>query len=137
MALRFFALFSLAAAQNLRGDSVTCTGEGSLPIGEAKCFGGDLLVEKFLLHVESFDGKVGVVNMKAEGPQEGVCNGAQFQSEDNLFTVENDNNCGLTALGYDYTVQYCPNQDQMIVHLVKPVNVRVVLQSQSCPETEV
>ena len=25
---------------------------------------------RFLLHVESFDGKVGVVNMKAEGPQE-------------------------------------------------------------------
>ncbi|CAJ1456760.1 unnamed protein product [Effrenium voratum] len=132
--LRFAAFVAVAAAENnLRGDSLTCTGSGSLPIGANKCFGGDLLVEKFLLHVESYDGKVGIVNMKAEGPQEGQCIGAEFQAEDNLFTVEDDNGCGLSALGYDYNVRYCPDQDQVIVNLVKPINVRVVLEAQPCP----
>ncbi|CAJ1407449.1 unnamed protein product [Effrenium voratum] len=126
------AAFPFAAAKGLRGiTDVACSGTG-LPKAPA-CYGGSLLVETFHINVLSVDGNVGVVDLKADGAHEGQCNGAQFQHNEGAITIENDS-CGLSDLaGYDYTVQYCSDQDHLIVNLVKPVNVRVVLESQTCP----
>ncbi|CAE7922416.1 STT3 [Symbiodinium sp. KB8] len=130
----FFAL-PLAAAepQSLRGafDEVACSGNGGLAEHTPSCYGGQFLVEKFSLHVLSYDGSTGIVDMKAEGPQSAECDGAEFQSDDNMITIENDQGCGLG--NYEYSVRYCPDQDHVIVNLVKPYNARVVLQSQTCP----
>ncbi|CAE7937274.1 NLRC3 [Symbiodinium sp. KB8] len=111
--------------------TVSCTGNGGLAENSPSCYGGQFLVEKFSLHVLSYDGSTGIVDMKAEGPQSAECDGAEFQSDDNMITIENDQGCGLS--NYEYTVRYCPDQDHVIVNLVKPYNARVVLQSQTCP----
>ena len=130
-----FFVLPLAAAepQSLRGafDEVACSGNGGLAEHTPSCYGGQFLVEKFSLHVLSYDGSTGIVDMKAEGPQSAECDGAEFQSDDNMITIENDQGCGLG--NYEYSVRYCPDQDHVIVNLVKPYNARVVLQSQTCP----
>ncbi|CAE7751017.1 slc25a42, partial [Symbiodinium necroappetens] len=69
--------------------------------------------------------------MKAVGPQAGECEGANFENSDNVITIENDNGCGLAK--YDYSVEYCPDQDNLIITMAKPYNVAVVLTSQACP----
>ncbi|CAE7168692.1 slc25a42, partial [Symbiodinium pilosum] len=96
---------------------------GSLPAGPI-CYGGTLLTETFSIHVISHDGEVGVVDMKAVGPMAGECDGANFQNNDNVITVDNDHGCGLAS--YEYT-------DHVIVNLVKPYAVSMVLESQACP----
>mmetsp|Transcript_3408 Transcript_3408/g.5727 ORF Transcript_3408/g.5727 Transcript_3408/m.5727 type:complete len:144 (+) Transcript_3408:51-482(+) len=135
--LFFFVLpFLASGSPSLRGDggvyvdSVQCTGSGTLPT-QPVCFSGSVLLETFDIEVVSYDGKVGTVNLKAEGSQNAQCDGAQFENQDNAITIENDKGCGLTK--YDYTVRYCPDQDSLIVNLVKPFNVRVVLTSKLCP----
>ncbi|CAE7316892.1 unnamed protein product [Symbiodinium natans] len=137
----FLVLPCLVAAepQALRGadvprklfDDVACTGSGGLSQDSPSCYGGQVLVESFSLHVLSYDGSTGIVDLKAEGPQAAECAGATFQNDDNAITIENDNGCGLA--NYEYSVRYCPDQDYVIVNLVKPYAVRVVLQSQTCP----
>eukprot|EP00439_Symbiodinium_sp_Y106_P029281 s448_g3.t1 len=95
MALRAFIALSLPllalAKGSLRGGAsigdLQCTGEGNLPAGPV-CYGGTLLSETFKIHVVSHDGEVGIVDMKAEGPQEAECDGAQFQNEENVITIE-------------------------------------------------
>eukprot|EP00439_Symbiodinium_sp_Y106_P023391 s448_g2.t2 len=107
-----------------------CTGTGSIPAGPV-CYGGSILTETFSVHVISHDGDVGIVDMKAVGPQSAECEGAQFQNDNNVISIENDHGCGLT--NYEYSVEYCPDQDHLIINLVKPYSVRVVLDSQTCP----
>lgn len=114
----------------LRGAELQCSGSGSIPAGPV-CYGGSLLTETFSIHVVSHDGEVGIVDMKAEGPQTAECEGANFENNDNVITIENDHGCGLTK--YDYAVEYCPDQDNLIISMVKPYSVRVVLESQACP----
>ena len=131
--------------------------------------------------VLSFDGSTGVVDMKAEGPQAGQCDGAAFQNQDisfasqfcglpchcvcalslppppprltrsrrganrppqhpqhmnppkrqdNAVTIENEADCGLGSA--EYSVRYCPDQDQFVVNIVKPWTVQVALSSQAC-----
>mmetsp|Transcript_127732 Transcript_127732/g.180222 ORF Transcript_127732/g.180222 Transcript_127732/m.180222 type:complete len:143 (-) Transcript_127732:121-549(-) len=131
--------FLAAGSSNLRGDgnyvdTVQCTGSGTLPM-QPVCFSGSILLESFDIEVVSYDGKVGTVNLKAEGSQNAECDGAQFENQDNAITIENDKGCGLGK--YDYTVRYCPDQDSLIVNLVKPFNVRVVLNSKLCAAGEV
>mmetsp|Transcript_16970 Transcript_16970/g.38284 ORF Transcript_16970/g.38284 Transcript_16970/m.38284 type:complete len:139 (-) Transcript_16970:128-544(-) len=131
-AMIFLALPMLAAAApGLRAGQLACSGEGNIPAGPV-CYGGAVLTETFSIHVVSHDGKVGIVDMKAEGPQEAECDGASFENTDNVITIENDHGCGLS--NYEYTVEYCPDQDNLIINLVKPYSVRVVLDSQTCPE---
>ncbi|CAE7266422.1 slc25a42 [Symbiodinium microadriaticum] len=119
-----------SASASLRGSELQCSGEGNLPAGPV-CFGGTLLTQTFNIHVVSHDGAVGIVDLKAEGPQSAECDGAQFQNDANVITIENDHGCGLAK--YEYTVQYCPDQDNLVVNLVKPYGIRMVLESQSCP----
>eukprot|EP00434_Breviolum_minutum_P035886 symbB.v1.2.031784.t1/scaffold3718.1/size51486/5 len=125
----------VAGSSNLRGDggnyvdTVQCTGSGTLPT-QPVCFSGSILLETFDIEVVSYDGQIGTVNLKAEGSQNAQCDGAQFENQDNAITIENDKGCGLGK--YDYNVRYCPDQDSLIVNLVKPFNVRVVLNSKSC-----
>ncbi|CAL1142167.1 unnamed protein product [Cladocopium goreaui] len=138
----FFVLpFLASGSPSLRGDggsvyvdSVQCTGSGTLPT-QPVCFSGSVLLETFDIEVVSYDGKVGTVNLKAEGSQSAQCDGAQFENQENAITIENDQGCGLSK--YDYTVRYCPDQDSLIVNLMKPFNVRVVLNSKLCPAGEV
>ncbi|CAE7243391.1 unnamed protein product [Symbiodinium natans] len=115
---------------SLRGIELPCSGTGSLPAGPV-CYGGSILTETFSVHVVSHDGEVGIVDMQATGPETGECQGANFENNDNVITIENDHGCGLGK--YEYTVQYCPDQDNLIINLAKPYNVRVVLDSQTCP----
>ncbi|CAE7208064.1 unnamed protein product [Symbiodinium sp. CCMP2592] len=134
MALRNLILISLVGCAvckpELRGAELQCSGSGSIPAGPV-CYGGSLLTETFSIHVVSHDGEVGIVDMKAEGPQTAECEGANFENNDNVITIENDHGCGLTK--YDYAVEYCPDQDNLIISMAKPYNVRVVLESQACP----
>ncbi|CAE7042254.1 stt3 [Symbiodinium natans] len=136
-ALIFMILPFLAAADtnSLRGTKtlMACSGEGNLPTienGSPRCYGGQLLMETFSLKVLSFDGSTGVVDMKAEGPQAGQCDGAAFQNQDNAVTIENEADCGLGSA--EYSVRYCPDQDQFVVNIVKPWTVQVALSSQAC-----
>ena len=58
---------------------------GNLPTiqnGSPRCYGGQLLMETFSLKLLNYDGAAGVVDMKAEGPQAGQCDGAAFQNQD-------------------------------------------------------
>eukprot|EP00439_Symbiodinium_sp_Y106_P044321 s448_g5.t1 len=112
-----------SASASLRGSELQCSGEGNLPAGPV-CFGGTLLTQTFNIHVVSHDGAVGIVDLKAEGPQSAECDGAQFQNDANVITIENDHGCGLAK--YEYT-------DNLVVNLVKPYSIRMVLESQSCP----
>mmetsp|Transcript_12984 Transcript_12984/g.22612 ORF Transcript_12984/g.22612 Transcript_12984/m.22612 type:complete len:139 (+) Transcript_12984:84-500(+) len=126
------ALPLLALANgSLRGSEPQCSGTGAIPVGPV-CYGGSIFTETFAVNVVSHDGQVGIVDMKAVGPAEAECAGAQFQNTDNMITIENDHGCGLA--NYEYTVEYCPDQDNLIINLVKPYSVRVVLDSQTCPE---
>mmetsp|Transcript_7074 Transcript_7074/g.16044 ORF Transcript_7074/g.16044 Transcript_7074/m.16044 type:complete len:142 (+) Transcript_7074:76-501(+) len=131
--------FLAAASPGLRGDgnayvdSVQCTGGGALP--EDVCFSGSILTQTFDIQVISYDGKTGTVNLKADGSVSAQCDGAEFENQENAITIENDQGCGLS--NYDYTVRYCPDQDSLIVNLMKPFNVRVVLNSKLCPAGEV
>ena len=90
-------------------DDVPCTGTGGLAEHAPSCYGGQVLVESFTLHVLSYDGSTGIVDMKAEGPQQAECDGAEFHSDDNMITIEDDHGCGLS--NYEYSVRYCPDQD--------------------------
>mmetsp|Transcript_15753 Transcript_15753/g.37431 ORF Transcript_15753/g.37431 Transcript_15753/m.37431 type:complete len:140 (+) Transcript_15753:67-486(+) len=120
-----------SAGSSLRGSESQCSGDGSLPEGPV-CFGGTLLTQTFAIHVVSHDGAVGIVDMKAEGPQSAECQGAQFQNDANVITIENDHGCGLS--NYEYSVAYCPDQDNLVVNLVKPFSVRMALERQACPD---
>lgn len=92
------------------------------------------LFQSYTLEITNFDGSDGVVNMHADGAVSGKCDGAQFQSSDNMITIENDNGCGIGAMGLEYKVMYCPDQDHVIVNVMKPFDARVVLKSQTCPD---
>ncbi|CAJ1347000.1 unnamed protein product [Effrenium voratum] len=123
----------LVAAEggNLRGFfDTTCTGTGTFPEGAPLCYGGQLLVQKFAIKVLSHTATSGVVDMSMKGPTTAACSGAEFESNDNAITITNENGCDLSDS--EYTVKYCPDQDHFIINLVKPVNVEVVLDSQSC-----
>eukprot|EP00437_Effrenium_voratum_P018146 CAMPEP_0181445050 /NCGR_PEP_ID=MMETSP1110-20121109/25389_1 /TAXON_ID=174948 /ORGANISM="Symbiodinium sp., Strain CCMP421" /LENGTH=142 /DNA_ID=CAMNT_0023569085 /DNA_START=88 /DNA_END=516 /DNA_ORIENTATION=- len=126
-------LLAAAGPAGVRGGIIegpACTGTGNIPAGPV-CYGGSILTETFSVHVISHDGDVGIVDMKAVGPQSAECEGAQFQNDNNVISIENDHGCGLT--NYEYSVEYCPDQDHLIINLVKPYSVRVVLDSQTCP----
>ncbi|CAK9028436.1 Uncharacterized protein SCF082_LOCUS18364 [Durusdinium trenchii] len=79
----------LVAGNGLRGspdtyvDSVQCTGSGALP-ERPMCFSGSVLVETFKIHVTSYDGEIGTVNMEAVGPSPAQCDGAQFENQNNV-----------------------------------------------------
>eukprot|EP00438_Fugacium_kawagutii_P008118 Skav222139 [mRNA] locus=scaffold1181:1045723:1051681:- [translate_table: standard] len=129
-----------AGSPGLRGndntyvDTVQCTGSATFPT-EPVCFSGSILKQTFDIEVVSYDGTEGTVNLKADGSLNAQCDGAEFENQDNAITIENDQGCGLS--NYDYTVRYCPDQDTLIVNLVKPFNVRVVLDSKSCDAGEI
>ncbi|OLQ15258.1 hypothetical protein AK812_SmicGene512 [Symbiodinium microadriaticum] len=88
------------------------------------------------------DGEVGIVDMKAFGMKTGA--------------LRNDHGCSLASVpgyfkgglsNYEYSVQYCPDQacgfngyrfslgpeDNLMINIVKPLSVRMVLESQTCP----
>ena len=114
MFLMLLPFLVAAEPESLRGagklaDEVTCTGTGGLSQDAPSCYAGQLLVEKFSLHVISYDGSTGIVDMKAEGPTAAECAGAEFENDDNTITIENDHGCGLSD--YEYSVRYCPDQD--------------------------
>mmetsp|Transcript_118946 Transcript_118946/g.167155 ORF Transcript_118946/g.167155 Transcript_118946/m.167155 type:complete len:154 (-) Transcript_118946:212-673(-) len=127
---------AMAGPDALRGtkDAMACSGDGNLPTiqnGSPRCYGGQLLMETFSLKLLNYDGAAGVVDMKAEGPQAGQCDGAAFQNQDNAVTIENEADCGLGSA--EYSVRYCPDQDKFIVSISKPWTVQVALSSQECP----
>ena len=127
--------FLVAADGNLRGFfDTTCTGKGTFPEGAPLCYGGQLLVQKFSIKVLSHTDSSGVVDMSMKGPTTAACAGAEFVSNNNAISITNENGCDLSDS--EYTVKYCPDQDHFIINLVKPVEVEVVLNSQSCDEGE-
>mmetsp|Transcript_119694 Transcript_119694/g.168447 ORF Transcript_119694/g.168447 Transcript_119694/m.168447 type:complete len:141 (+) Transcript_119694:69-491(+) len=134
MSRALFFLFPFLVASSPGGlreyvDTVQCTGSGTLP-NNPVCFSGNIFKQTFDVEVLNYDGHVGTVNLKADGSINAQCDGAEFQSQENAITIENDQGCGLSQ--YDYAVRYCPDQDSLIVNLVKPFNVRVVLNSKAC-----
>eukprot|EP00438_Fugacium_kawagutii_P008117 Skav222138 [mRNA] locus=scaffold1181:1037308:1044917:- [translate_table: standard] len=140
LVLLFVLPLLAAGSPGLRGndntyvDTVECTGTSTLPSSGA-CFGGNILKQSFDIEVTSHDGSTGTVNLKADGPLNTQCDGAKFENQDNAITIQNDQGCGLSE--YEYTVRYCPDQDNLIVNLVKPFNIRVVLDSKTCAAGEV
>ena len=126
------------ASGSLRGTEVACSGKGNFggegTLSAPICYGGQLLLETFSIKVLSFDGKNGVVDMEAKGPESGVCIGAEFQTTENMVTFENQPSC---LGGSEYSVRFCPDQNHFIVNVMKPVNAEVVLASQPCPEGEI
>ena len=133
--------FVAASSSSLRGAG--CSGEGLLgglspgssetTLSAPICYGGQLLLETFSIKVLSFDGKHGVVDMKAVGPQSGECIGSEFQTNDNKVTIDDKGCLGDS----EYEVRYCPDQDHFIVKVEKPVEAEVILASQPCPEGEI
>ena len=49
--------------------------------------------------------------------------------------MEDTTDCGLVP-GTDYTVKYCSNQDEIVVHMLKPMDVSVVLARTPCAEAQ-
>jgi len=128
---------SLRGAPDTYSTTISCSGDGGLSSDKPACYGGKILFQSYTLEVTNFDGSTGMVNMHADGAVSGQCDGAQFQSSSNEITIENDNGCGLSSMGLEYKVRYCPDQDHIIVNVMKPFDARVVLKSQSCPAGEV
>ena len=60
----------------------SCRNLPTIESGRPRCYGGQLLMETFSLKLLNYDGSTGVVDMKAEGPQAGQCDGAAFQNQD-------------------------------------------------------
>ncbi|CAL1169866.1 unnamed protein product [Cladocopium goreaui] len=143
--LAIFPFFAFAedTAPALRGspniDSIqqptaaqlTCSGTGALPQAPA-CFGGNVLTNWYEIKVVSVDGNVGVVDLKAVGPLPASCPGAHFENSAGAITIENDETCGLS--NYEYTVNYCSDQDKLIIDIIKPYGVKVVLPATECPD---
>lgn len=125
---------SLRGAPSTYSTKVACSGTGGFSSDKPVCYGGNILFQSYTLEITNFDGSDGVVNMHADGAVSGKCDGAQFQSSDNMITIENDNGCGIGAMGLEYKVMYCPDQDHVIVNVMKPFDARVVLKSQTCPD---
>ncbi|CAL1171198.1 unnamed protein product [Cladocopium goreaui] len=125
----------LAASRNLRGyKDVECTGDGSFPEGAPLCYGGELLVQKFSIKVLSHDSNGGTVDMQMQGPTTGACSGAAFQNDGNDITIADSNECNLGDS--EYTVKFCPDQNQFLINIVKPWRVEVVLENRECTTEE-
>ena len=46
-------------------------------------------------------------------------------------TIENDHGCGVSSC--EYSAQYCPDQNNLMIDIAKPSSERMVLESQTCP----
>lgn len=130
VALPFLARGDASALRGAPTAEAICTGDGKLPGGPA-CYGNSVASNSFSVKVVSVEGDSGTVNMEATGSSFfAECQGAHFQNAAGSITVDSDQQCGL--LGYEYTVQYCSDQDQLIVHLIQPYASTVVLPSTTC-----
>eukprot|EP00438_Fugacium_kawagutii_P000040 Skav203803 [mRNA] locus=scaffold1300:10307:18992:- [translate_table: standard] len=125
---------SLRGSPSIYATEVACSGIGGFTSDKPVCYGGKILFQSYTLEVTNFDGTEGVVNMHADGAVSGQCDGAQFQSSGNQITIENDHGCGLSSNGLEYKVRYCPDQDHVIVNVMKPFGAQVVLTSIGCPD---
>jgi len=109
-------------------DSVeACSGGGSLP--HSGCYGGNFLTEIFFVKVNGH-GSSGTVSMWAKGPKSGKCLGRSYSQHGTSVSIQGVESCGLTGL--QYNVNYCSNQDQVHVNIVKPMAANVVLNRKSC-----
>lgn len=116
-------------------DEDACSGAGELPSSDDLCYTGSFLVEKFFVKLSKQTATSGSVDLQAVGPKTTTCNGAQFQQSGSDITVEDTTDCGLVP-GTDYTVKYCSNQDEIVVHMLKPMDVSVVLSRTPCAEAK-
>ncbi|CAE7824500.1 unnamed protein product [Symbiodinium sp. CCMP2592] len=116
-------------------DEDACSGTGELPSSDDLCYTGAFLVEKFFVKLSKQTATSGSVDLQAVGPKTTTCNGAQFQQSGSDITVEDTTDCGLVP-GTDYTVKYCSNQDEIVVHMLKPMDVSVVLSRTPCAEAK-
>ncbi|CAE7781010.1 unnamed protein product [Symbiodinium sp. CCMP2456] len=112
-----------------------CSGAGELPSSDDLCYTGSFLVEKFFVKLSKQTATSGSVDLQAVGPKATTCNGAQYQQSGSDITVEDTTDCGLVP-GTDYTVKYCSNQDEIVVHMLKPMDVSVVLSRTPCAEAK-
>eukprot|EP00913_Durusdinium_trenchii_P004893 g4542.t1 len=92
------------------------------------CWGGDLLVQTFNIKVNSYDGTSGTVDMEMRGPTSGQCTETPFENNNNEISLGEQHECGLGDS--EYTVKYCPDQDQFVIDIVKPWTIEVTLKSQ-------
>jgi len=125
-------LQQLVAANNsevqLLEDSLqACSGGGTLP--HSGCYGGNFLTEIFFVKVNGH-GSSGKVSMWAKGPKSGKCLGRSYSQHGQSLSIHGVESCGLTGL--QYNVNYCSNQDQVHVNIVKPMAANVVLNRKSC-----
>ena len=146
---------------NLQQD--VCSGAAELPSSDDLCYTGSFLVEKFFVKMTKQTATSGTVDLQdsclqadaasflvcaahqliqdvseateAVGPKTTTCNGAHFQQSGSDITVEDTTNCGLVP-GTDYTVKYCSTQDEIVVHMLKPMDVSVVLSRTPCAEAQ-
>ncbi|CAJ1371552.1 unnamed protein product [Effrenium voratum] len=111
------------------GEMDDCS-SGELPSTGELCYDGTLLVETFNVKVIKSAGSSGTLDMKAVGPIQGQCKGADFQMNGNELTVDGLETCGIT--GAEYKVKYCANTDQFVVQVIKPMAIDVVLKRSTC-----
>ena len=67
---------------------------------------------------------------EAVGPKQGECKGAVFAKSGSELTIQDATGCGLD--GADYSVQYCSDQDQVVVHFITPMKLDVALDRAKC-----
>ena len=112
-----------------------CTGDGKIKGNGPACYANSLASNSFSVKVISVEGDTGTVNLEATGSSFSAECEAQFQNVAGAITVEGGQQCDLG--GYEYTVQYCSDQDQLIVHLIKPYTTSMVLPNTACPAGEI
>eukprot|EP00434_Breviolum_minutum_P029959 symbB.v1.2.026492.t1/scaffold2650.1/size74032/2 len=67
--------------------------------------------------------------MEMSGPRTGACIGASFHNDNNDITIADSSECNLGDS--EYTVKFCPDQNQFLINIVKPWRVNVVLKSEN------
>ena len=65
------------------------------------------------------------LHAEAVGPKNGECKGAVFHKKGSELTIKDATGCGLD--GFEYSVQYCSDQDAIVVHLITPMKIDVAL----------
>eukprot|EP00931_Biecheleriopsis_adriatica_P067349 TRINITY_DN414_c0_g1_i1.p1 TRINITY_DN414_c0_g1~~TRINITY_DN414_c0_g1_i1.p1 ORF type:complete len:158 (-),score=30.48 TRINITY_DN414_c0_g1_i1:210-683(-) len=111
-----------------------CSGDGKLPSTLPLCYQGSLLVEKVSVRVTELDGETGTVELKGTGPIEGECTGLTFQKAGEMLQINNNAGCNLKDA--EYTVQYCSDQDKVVLHLTAPFDAKIPLERAQCTDLQ-
>eukprot|EP00933_Yihiella_yeosuensis_P037622 TRINITY_DN31618_c1_g1_i2.p1 TRINITY_DN31618_c1_g1~~TRINITY_DN31618_c1_g1_i2.p1 ORF type:complete len:194 (+),score=47.45 TRINITY_DN31618_c1_g1_i2:128-709(+) len=108
-----------------------CTGQADLPSSSSPlCYEGSLLVETLGVKILDYSKGAGSVDLLAKGPKPGSCSKAAFTKSGEVLSIADAASCGFGSA--EFTVNYCPDQDVMMLNIAKPLPLSLVLKRVEC-----